>query len=85
MNFTASIVFFVLSVGLLAVLWTNEPKHIMNASSAMFESSSCDCPIPIGWPIAFSFGAAFRTWSHVNGASSMPFQRSRRQITGSGT
>ena len=85
MNFTASIVFFELSVGRLRSFWTNEPKHIMKASSAMFESSSCDCPIPIGCPIAFSFGAALRTWSQVNGASPMPFQRSWRQTTGSGT
>ena len=41
----------------------------MKAISAMFESISCDWPIPIGWPIAFSFGAAALTWSHVAGDS----------------
>jgi hypothetical protein len=78
-------VFFEFSVGRLLLFWMNDPKHIRKAISAMFESSSCDCPIPIGWPSAFSFGAAFRTWSHVNGASPIPFQRSCRQMTGSGT
>ena len=85
MNLTASIVFFESSVGLLSSFWMKLPKHIMKAISAMFESSSCDWPIPIGWPIAFSFGAAALTWSHVAGDSPMPFQRSCRQTTGSGT
>src|SRR5207302_9115835 len=85
MKFTAWTVFFVLRVGRFRSLWTNEPKHIMKASSAMFESSSCDCQMPIGCPAAFSFGAALRTWSQVNGASPIPFQRSCRQMTGSGT
>ena len=53
--------------------------------SAMFESSSADCPIPSGWPAAFSFGAAFRTFSQVFGDIPMPFQMSCRQTTGSGT
>jgi hypothetical protein len=52
---------------------------------AMFESSSFDMPIPIGWPAAFSFGAALRTCSHVVGASPTPFHRSCRHTTGSGT
>ena len=38
-----------------------EPKHIIIAMRAMFESISFDMPIPIGWPFAFSFGAALRT------------------------
>ena len=29
----------------------------------MFESSSCDWPMAIGWPAAFSLGAAAATWS----------------------
>ena len=33
----------------------------MNAVNAMVESSSFDCPIPIGCPAAFSWGAAART------------------------
>ena len=85
MNFTAWTAFFVFSVGRLSAFCTNAPKHIRNAISAMFESSSCDWPIPIGWPIAFSFGAALATWSQVDGASPIPFQRSCRQTTGSGT
>ena len=63
MNLTASIVFFERIVGLLSSFWMKLPKHIMNAISAMFESISCDWPIPIGCPIAFSFGAAALTWS----------------------
>ena len=51
----------------------------------MFESSSADWPMPIGWPAAFSFGAALRTLSHVFGDSPTPFQMSCRQTTGSGT
>ena len=85
MNFTALIVCFVLSAGRLCTFWTKLPKHMEKAMSAMFESSSPDWPIPIGWPIAFSLGAALRTWSHVYGASPIPFQRSCRQTTGSGT
>src|SRR5438067_7342390 len=85
MNLTASIVFFESSVGWFASFWMKLPKHIMNAIRAMFESSSCDCPIPIGWPAAFSFGAAALTWSQVAGDSPTPFQRLCRQTTGSGT
>ena len=85
MNLTASTVFFECSVGWFSAFWMKPPKHIRNAISAMFESSSCDWPIPIGCPIAFSFGAAALTWSHVAGDSPTPFQRSCRQTTGSGT
>ena len=86
MNLTALTVFLTFIAGRLCSFWTNEPKHIRKAMSAMFESRSpCDCPIPIGCPIAFSFGAALRTWSHVYGDSPTPFQRSCRQTTGSGT
>ena len=85
MNFTASTVCFELRVGWFSAFWMNPPKHIRKAISAMLESSSCDWPIPIGWPIAFSFGAALATWSQVYGASPIPFQRSWRQTTGSGT
>ena len=48
MNLTASTVFFDWRVGLLASFWMKLPKHIMNAIRAMFESSSCDWPIPSG-------------------------------------
>ena len=85
MNLSASTVCFDLIVSWFSSFWMNEPKHIMKAMFAMFESSSFDMPIPIGWPIAFSFGAALRTCSHVVGASPMPLQRSCRQTTGSGT
>jgi hypothetical protein len=47
----------------------NDPKHIIKAIRAMFESISFDIPIPIGWPLARSFGAAFSTLSHVVGLS----------------
>ena len=45
----------------------NEPKHIIIAISAMFESISFDMPIPIGWPFRRSRGAARATASHVVG------------------
>src|SRR3954449_12462807 len=67
MNFTAWTVFFVWSVTRFSSFWTKLPKHIMKAIKAMFESISCDWPIAIGWPLAFSFGAALSTWSHVRG------------------
>jgi hypothetical protein len=73
------------SVGRLWAFWMKLPKHIRNAIRAMFESSSCDWPMPIGCPAAFSLGAAARTWSHVAGDSPMPFQMSWRHTTGSGT
>src|SRR5438445_13879201 len=85
MNLSAPTVSFELIVSRLSAFWMNEPKHIIKAMFAMFESSSFDIPIPIGWPIAFSFGAAFSTWAQVVGASPSPYQRSCRQITGSGT
>src|SRR5690348_1161963 len=85
MKFTARTVFFVSSDGRLCSSWRNEPKHMRKAYSAMFESSSCDCPMPIGCPIFFSFGAALRTFSHVFGSAPTPVQRSYRHTTGSGT
>src|SRR5712691_3494362 len=84
MNFSASTVCFDLIVRWFSSFWMNEPKLIRKAMFAMFQSSSFDMPIPIGWPPFFCFGAALRTGSHVVGASPIPFQRSCRQTTGSG-
>ena len=47
----------------------NAPKQYRSDISNMFESSSFDMPSPTGWPPAFSFGAALRTFSHVFGAT----------------
>ena len=55
-----------------------EPKHIIIAIRAMFESISFDMPSPIGFPIARSFGAAFSTLSHDVGRSPISPQRSVR-------
>ena len=43
----------------------NDPKHIIIAISAMFESISFDIPRPIGCPCARRRGAARRTVSQV--------------------
>ena len=85
MNLTASTVRLFLIVTRCFSFWAYEPKHIRNPDSAMFESSSADCPMPIGWPAAFSFGAAVRMLSQVFGDIPIPFQMSCRQTTGSGT
>ena len=61
MNCTACTVFLLSIVSALDSSWMKEPKHIMNAISATFDSGSFDCPMPIGWPAAFSLGAASRT------------------------
>jgi hypothetical protein len=61
MNLSASTVRFVLIVTRCFSFWMNDPKHIRKEHNAMFESSSADWPMPIGWPAAFSFGAARRT------------------------
>ena len=61
-----------------SLFWMKEPKHIIIAISAMFESISFDMPIPIGWPIAFSFGAALSTLSQLVGLSPTSPQRSVR-------
>ena len=58
---------FELSTTRCSSFWTNEPKHIIIAIRAMFESISFDMPIPIGLPLSFSFGAARRTSSQVFG------------------
>ena len=55
-----------------------EPKHIIIAIRAMFESISFDIPRPIGLPIARSFGAALSTLSQVVGLSPTSPQRSVR-------
>src|SRR5687768_13011269 len=65
-------VFLELSVTRWSRFWMNEPKHIIIAISAMFESISFDMPIPMGWPCARSLGAARRTFSQVVGPREKP-------------
>ena len=52
--------------------WMNEPKHIIIAINAMFESISFDIPRPIGWFWARRRGAARRTVSQVCGPRGKP-------------
>ena len=85
MNSTASTVFGLSSDGTPDASWRNEPKLIRRERSAMLESGSLAWPSPIGWPSAFSSGAASRTWSHVAGDLPIEFHRSWRQIIGAGT
>ena len=65
--FSASTVCLLLMIGCASAFWMKELKHCMSAISIMFESSSLDIPSPTGWPSAFSFGAALRTSSQVDG------------------
>ena len=69
---STSTVFLELSVTRCSRFWMNEPKHIIIAISAMFESISFDMPMPIGWFCARSRGAALRTASHVCGPRGKP-------------
>ena len=78
MKLTASRVAFVFSVTFASAFWMYEPKHCMHAMRAMFESSSFDIPMPSGWLLPFSFGAARLTASHVVGLSPTSPHQSRR-------
>ena len=77
-NFSASRVAFVFRVTRAFPFWMNAPKHIISAISAMLESISFDIPIPIGWPMSLSFGAAFSTRSQLVGFEWTCAQRSVR-------
>ena len=56
-----------------------DPKHIIRAIRAKLESMSpLDIPMPTGWPMSRSFGAAFSTRSHEVGLAPTCFHRSIR-------
>src|ERR671930_925435 len=77
-NFSASRVALLFSVTRALPFWMNDPKHIISAISAMFESISFDMPMPMGCPIALSFGAALSTRSQLVGFEPTCAQRSVR-------
>ena len=77
-NVSTSTVSFELSTIACSSFWMNEPKHIISAIRAMFESTSFDIPRPTGCPIALSFGAAFSTLSQLVGLRPTSPQRSAR-------
>ena len=66
-NFSTSTVSLLFRTTRCSSFWMNDPKHIIIAIRAMFESISFDMPMPIGLPIARSLGAARSTFSHVVG------------------
>src|SRR5512135_1116480 len=87
MYFRASMVFFELIVTLPASSCSAPPNDQSRARRAMLESSSCDRPMPHGWPV-FSriFVAPLRRSSYVSGPLGKPASahQSLCQLPGSG-